>query len=136
MKYLLDTSILLWHVGKSKRFSEAARSILSDNTNEIYYSIVSIWEHAIKYIKKPEKTVNVSPQELSKLCLLSGLEELPLRAAHIYALETLSFPEDAKKQHNDPFDRILISQAKSEGMILLTHDVLLPYYNENCIVYV
>ena len=136
MKYLLDTSILLWHVGKSKRFSEAARSILSDNTNEIYYSIVSIWEHAIKYIKKPEKTVNVSPQELSKLCLLSGLEELPLRAAHIYALETLSFPEDAKKQHNDPFDRILISQAKSEGMILLNHDVLLPYYNENCIVYV
>ena len=136
MKYLLDTHMLLWYVSDDSKLPETVKSIIEDDTNNISYSIVSIWEHAIKYLKKPDKTFNISPQELTALCSISGLEELPLTAAHIYALETLAFPENAKRQHNDPFDRMLISQAKSEGMIFLTHDDLLPCYNENCIVYV
>ncbi|MBQ7561794.1 MAG: hypothetical protein IJS99_08190 [Synergistaceae bacterium] len=57
---------------------------------------------------------------------------MTLNIEHIQALETLSRPEKAPK-HNDPFDKILIAQAKAEGMRFLTHDDLLGDYEESCI---
>ena len=54
---------------------------------------------------------------------------------HTYALETLTRPDNAPP-HNDPFDRILISQTKAEDMIFLTHDDNLLHYHENCVLYV
>lgn len=52
---------------------------------------------------------------------------------HVSALETLKRPEDAPK-HNDPFDRIMVAQAKAEGIMFLTHDTLIPYYDEPFII--
>jgi PIN domain nuclease of toxin-antitoxin system len=56
-------------------------------------------------------------------------------AEHVYMIKTLVRSEGAPR-HNDPFDRLMISQAKAEGMIFVTHDSLIPYYNEKCVMYV
>lgn len=132
-KYLLDTHILLWYIEDSKKLPQKARTIIDDERNEVYYSIVSIWEAEIKRLKYPDKIISLSIEELITLCRDTGFEKLSLNESHIRMLKTLSRQKDASA-HNDPFDRILISQAKSENMIFITHDVLLPDYNENCIL--
>lgn len=134
-RYLLDTHIMLWYIGNSKKLTDKMKSIINDETNNVYYSIVSIWEAEIKRLKHPDKIINLQTDELITSCYNAGLENLPLSESHVKMLKTLSRPADAPP-HNDPFDRMLISQAKSENMIFLTHDVLLPYYSEDCIVYV
>ena len=65
-------------------------------------------------------------------CSLSGFKQLSIRSNHILNIKSLKRNSDSPK-HNDPFDRLLISQAKTDGFIFLTHDSLLPYYNESCI---
>lgn len=135
MKILLDTQILLWAVTEDKKFPAKADEIINDKGNKIFYSSISIWEATIKRLKHPDKIADLSAEELTDLCDDADFDELYLTADHVPALESLTRPDDAPP-HNDPFDRILIAQAKSEGMIFLTHDALLPYYNEPCIVYV
>lgn len=133
MRILLDTHIMLWAIMEDKKLPVKAGVMINDPRNEIYYSIVSIWEAAIKRLKHPDKITDYPTEELVKLCAESDFHELSLETKHVCALETLSRIKDSPS-HHDPFDRILISQAKSEGMIFLTHDVLLPYYSEDCIV--
>ena len=58
---------------------------------------------------------------------------LEIRDKHVFAVETLTRPENAPR-HADPFDRMLVAQAKAERMTLLTHDALIPYYEEKCIL--
>ena len=132
-KYLLDTHIMLWIIGKSKKVSEKVKDIINDENNEVYYSSISIWEATIKRLKHPDKIDDLSARELIDFCNEAGLQELPFSSYHVFPLETLSRPEDAPP-HNDPFDRILIAQAKSENMLFLTHDDTLSYYNEPCII--
>ena len=134
MKYLLDTHMLLWSLEDSEKLPEKVRKIIDESKDEIYYSSVSIWETEIKHLKRPDD-MRSSSEGLASFCDESGFRELTLKSKHVHMLKTLSLSEDSKR-HNDPFDRILISQAKSEGMIFITHDDLLPYYNENCILYV
>ncbi len=134
-RYLLDTHIMLWYIGNSRKLTDEMKSIINDETNDVYYSIVSIWEAEIKRLKHPDKIINLQTDELIVSCYNAGLEKLPLNESHVKMLKTLSRPDNAPP-HHDPFDRILISQAKSESMIFITHDELLPYYNENCILYV
>ena len=74
-----------------------------------------------------------SGKELSSFCIQAGYEPLDISDRHVFALETLKRSENVKP-HNDPFDRIMISQAKAENMLFLTHDTLLPDYNEACII--
>lgn len=70
-----------------------------------------------------------------KGCEDNGYKVLPVFNHHTFALGSLKRMEDAPK-HNDPFDRLLIFQSKTEGMKFLTHDSLLPGYDEECIIYV
>jgi PIN domain nuclease of toxin-antitoxin system len=64
-----------------------------------------------------------------------GYKNLPIYNEHVAFVETLAFDDEGKNiEHHDPFDRILIAQAKSEGMMLLSCDRKLPYYHESCIV--
>ncbi len=65
----------------------------------------------------------------------NGYKVLPIFNHHTFVLDSLKRSDDAPK-HNDPFDRLLICQSKTEGMKLLTHDSLLPGYDEECIIYV
>ena len=76
-----------------------------------------------------KKKLNISGTEFMHYCEQAGYKKLPIDEKHILALETLEKKENSP-EHNDPFDRILLSQAKSETMNLLTCDKSFSYYNE------
>ncbi len=132
MRYLLDTHILLWAITDDPRLSRNAREIIENLNNEIYYSAASIWEVTIKHQLHPDR-IPVSGKELSTYCSKSGYQALSIREDHIFELESLHYPKQAQK-HNDPFDRLLIAQAKADDMIFITHDSLIPNYGEECIL--
>ena len=132
MNLLLDTHVLIWALNEDQRLSEKARELILNPDNAIYYSSVSIWEVAIKHAIHPE-SVTFTGKELSQYCQEAGFLPVEMRDRHVFALETITRADDAP-QHHDPFDRMLIAQAKAENMSFLTHDRLLPYYNEKCII--
>lgn len=132
MKVLLDTHIIMWALSNDERLPREAEKIISRKENEIYYSTASVWEITIKHLKHPEH-MPVSGKELSGYCRQAGYQELPVRDEYVYMLESLRRRVDAPR-HKDPFDCLLIAQAKAEGMIFVTHDSLIPYYMESCIM--
>lgn len=134
MRYLLDTHILIWTITDDAKLPAPIREIILNADNVIYFSAVSIWETEIKHLKRPE-ALPLSGKTVERYGLMSGFAELPLYAKHIGELSSLHRDENAKP-HNDPFDRILISQAKGERMQFLTHDALLADYHEGCVVVV
>ena len=134
MKVLLDTHIALWTLNDDEKLSEKARAIISDWRNVIYFSSVSIWEIEIKHIIHPNEMIS-SGSEVAAKCRRAEFVELPLRSSHIQQLHTLNRKEGSPS-HKDPFDRILITQAKSEDMVFLTHDSLLVDYEEPCVTLV
>lgn len=132
MNLLLDTHVLIWALNDDTQLSEKARKMILDPDNAVYYSVVSIWEASIKHTSHPED-LEFSGKELSGFCLEAGFLPLEMKDKHVYALETILWPEKAPR-HNDPFDRMLVAQAKAENMSFLTHDSLIPYYEERCII--
>ena len=134
MNLLLDTHIALWAIIDDPRLPVKARELISDRYNNIYYSSVSVLEIAIKHMNHPDN-VEFTGKELAQFCQEAGFFSLEMRDKHVFALETISRMKDAPP-HHDPFDRMLIAQAKTENMSFITHDSLLPYYNEKCIIHV
>ncbi len=134
MNILLDTHIALWAVADTGKLSGDVIELLESVENKVFYSIVSVWEVAIKHRIKPEQ-MPVPEEEFAGLCQKTGFVQLPVKNGHIFLLKTLKRTSAAPK-HNDPFDRLLLAQAKYEELKLVTHDSLLPYYNEDCIMYV
>lgn len=132
MNILLDTHELIWALNDDPNLSKQAQEYILDPDNDIYYSTVSIWEVAIKHAIHPDN-VTFTGNLLAKYCEEAGFFNLPVYDKHVFAMETLSRSNDAPR-HNDPFDRLLIGQAKAENMTFLTHDSLIPYYNEKCVV--
>ena len=131
MKVLLDTHIVLWAISDDDKLPPNFIKIINDSEDEIFYSLVSVWEVAIKHYIKPE-VMPITEEQFMDNCSLSGFKQLSIRSNHILNIKSLKRNSDSPK-HNDPFDRLLISQAKTDGFIFLTHDSLLPYYNESCI---
>ncbi len=136
MNILLDTHVALWAIDNPKKISKKALELLLDESNILYVSIVSVWEVALKHTKHPDD-IPMSEFEYVNFCRLSGFNLLPLRVEHIFALSTINKPENVSKnkEHKDPFDHIMIAQAKFEGFSLLTDDHLLPAYREDFIIY-
>ncbi len=134
MKILLDTHMILWAFTDDIRLSEKARSFICDENNTIYYSVLSAWEVTIKHMLHPDQFL-IGGKEFCNLCQKAGFYELALISDHVSELETLQ-KKKSSKSHNDPFDRMLISQAKHEGMRFLTHDKMAKLYNEHCIEFV
>lgn len=132
MNLLLDTHILLWALTDSGKLSAAAIDLLDDDENVIYYSIASIWETQIKHMLKPDKIL-LSARELSDMCHKAGYQLLQINERDIFSLQTLVRDESAP-EHKDPFDRILLAQAKTESMRFVTHDSQIPYYHESCVL--
>lgn len=132
MKILLDTHIALWAIADTAKLSKEVIKILEKESNEVFYSVASVWEVAIKHKIKPEN-MPVSEEEFVELCENTGFIQLPIESAHIFMLKTLVRSKDAPK-HNDPFDRMLLAQAKYEDLNLITHDSQFPYYGENCVM--
>jgi len=134
MNILLDTHIALWAIVDTSKLSEEVIELLEYGENKVFYSIVSVWEVAIKYRIRP-KQMPIPKEEFVELCQKTGFARLSIKNEHIFLLKTLERPSTAPK-HNDPFDRLLLAQAKYEKLKLITHDSLLPYYREDCIMYV
>ncbi len=132
MKILLDTHILLWAISNDARLPEKARKLIENEENEIYYSIVSLWEVEIKRLAHPD-AMPVSARQLAGYCEQSDFQRLLVREKHIFALEGLKREENALP-HKDPFDRMLVCQASTENMMFVTHDSLIPGYVEPCIL--
>lgn len=132
MKVLLDTHIALWAIADSDKLDDSTIKILQDTNNEVYYSVVSVWEIAIKHQINPIN-MPITEEDFVELCEGAGLMHLDILPEHIFTIKTLSRDESEQK-HNDPFDRLLLSQAKFEDFIFITHDSLIPGYNETCIM--
>jgi PIN domain nuclease of toxin-antitoxin system len=125
MKLLLDTHTLIWLFDGSNKLSELAKGEIENRENHLFTSVVSFWEIAIK-ISIGKLEMDLSMEDLQKLDWINGIEILPVRVEHTFLLRTLPF------HHKDPFDRLLFSQAKSEGIKLLSGDEMFdPYFNEN-----
>ena len=121
MKLLLDTQILLWAAGQPERLSKTARKLLNDPQNELVFSAASLWEVAIKSSLGRED-FRVEPRLLRRGLLDNGYVELPITSQHAVSIDGLP------PLHKDPFDRLLLSQALSEGITLLTTDSALAGY--------
>ena len=131
MKYLLDTHIILWALMNRSELSESARNIINDAQNQLYYSTVSLWEVSIKHRLHPE-SIPCSSAELLRYLDASILRNLPVHNHHILALDRLHRSEDAPR-HKDPFDRLIIAQAISEGVTLITADEYIKGYEVDTI---
>jgi len=132
MNLLLDTHIAIWALNDDPALSEKARGLILDPDNAIFYSTVSVWEVLLKHARRPQD-IPFDEKDFSEACREAGFMPLNLSDKHILAVSTLSRAETAK-EHNDPFDRLLIAQAKVENLSFLTHDALIPGYNEKCVV--
>ncbi len=127
MRILLDTHLILWALTDSPRLPAAARKLIEDEKNHIYFSAASVWEVSIKH-SLSAKQMPVSGTKLNGFLREAGYFELPVSAVHAAAVETLPH------YHKDPFDRILVAQAVSEPMCLLTHDSILQQYGESVLL--
>ncbi len=121
MKLLLDTQVLLWAAGNSKRLTASARKLLNDPGNELCFSAASLWEITIKS-SLGRNDLRVEPRVLRRGLLDNGYTELPITSQHAVGVDGL--PDI----HRDPFDRLLLAQALSEGITLVTGDALLATY--------
>ncbi len=121
MRILLDTQIALWALTGSPRLGEMAQNLIADPANEIYVSTASVWEIAIKHALG-RGDMPVSGTRAAELFAQAGYRELPVAWRHAAAVDTLP------AIHNDPFDRILVAQALSEPMRLLSRDAVLASY--------
>jgi PIN domain nuclease of toxin-antitoxin system len=123
MKLLLDTHVAIWLASKREELSSQVKALLLDDTNTLSISIVSAWEVAIKASvgKLPDFDGGVKD-------FLAEMEDnpivfLPVRKRHVAKVETLPF------HHRDPFDRLLIATAMTEGMTILTADENIQKYD-------
>ena len=132
MNIILDTHLLIWALNDDDRLSDTAVSYILDPENYIYYSIASIWEVSIKHQSHPDN-VEFTADDFVKYCRSAGFIPLDIKEKHVLTLDTLKRKEDSPR-HHDPFDRIMIAQAKSEKMAFLTHDSLMLDYNEKCVI--
>jgi PIN domain nuclease of toxin-antitoxin system len=121
VRLLLDTHLLLWAASEPAAVPVGAAELILDRRNELWYSVASLWEIAIK------SGLGRSDFAVDARILRSGLRaaryrELPVDAEHV--LPVASLPP----HHADPFDRLLVAQAAVEGMTLLTHDLAVASY--------
>ena len=132
MKLLLDTHIALWVISDSKRLRDDVRALLENEDNVVYYSMASVWEVAIKRKIHPDQ-MPMDEEIFVSLCEKTGFERLDIRLPHIFAVKGLTRQKTAPR-HNDPFDRLLLAQAKTEGLRFVTHDGLIMGYSEPCLM--
>jgi PIN domain nuclease of toxin-antitoxin system len=121
VKLLLDTQLLLWASEGSPRLSASARKLITSPSNELVFSVASIWEIVIKQSKQlPE--FNVDATLIRTGALLNGYSEIEIAGRHVLAVSNLP------PIHKDPFDRLLIAQATLEGIMLITADDVIARY--------
>src|SRR3989344_6085897 len=119
---LLDTVVFLWIITGSKKLSKKAAEIFISKNNKIYLSTASVWEIIVKY-KLGKLPLPSNPAEyIPKRRLIHGIDSLPLEETDV--IELWKLPD----LHKDPFDRMLVCQARARDLIILTPDKLIRNY--------
>jgi PIN domain nuclease of toxin-antitoxin system len=123
VQLLLDSYTLLWWVLDLKDLSRKARRAIADNNNEVFVSAATAWEIAIKFrigrLPEAESFVHSFRANLRKL----GFSELPISIEHAQRAGLLP------GEHKDPFDRMLIAQAQTEGLLLVSNEKLFDTFH-------
>jgi PIN domain nuclease of toxin-antitoxin system len=127
MKILLDTHIFLWFISGDSRLSTDVRDAIRNPDNEIYLSVVSVWESIVTY-------------QLGKLPLPESPETYLPKQRNLHQIASLALDETSVAQlanlpplHRDPFDRMLICQAVQNGLIIATVDAAVRAYSVSVI---
>jgi PIN domain nuclease of toxin-antitoxin system len=121
VKLLLDTHLLIWAAEGIEHVPAGARVLMEVSENELYFSVASLWEIAIKRgLNRPD--FQVDARALRRGLLDNGYQELTILRQHAVAIDMLP------PIHKDPFDRLLIAQAMVEGVMLLTDDATVAKY--------
>ncbi len=126
MNLLLDTHVALWAITDSVKLSVDARELISSPKTTVWISAASILEIAIKH-GLGRGDMPVSASDANRHFVASGYRFIAIEAEHAAAVETLP------PLHQDPFDRILIAQALTEPLRLMTHDELVARYSDTVI---
>ncbi|HMO58211.1 MAG TPA: type II toxin-antitoxin system VapC family toxin [Roseiflexaceae bacterium] len=122
MRLLLDTHSFLWFVTDDPRLTTSAKQVIEDIDTELFLSMASVWEMAIKVsIGKLSLAQPIEAFVLSQL-VLNSISLLDIALPHALAVATLPF------HHRDPFDRLLIVQAQIEGWPLVSADSMFDQY--------
>ncbi|MDY7005759.1 MAG: type II toxin-antitoxin system VapC family toxin [Cyanobacteriota bacterium] len=125
MRLLLDTHSLIWFFAGSSNLSDTGRNLMENPTHQKLISLASVWEMAIKQSKG--KLTLSSPLEsyIEAKIKLEDFTTLPINLKHLSLISNLPF------HHNDPFDRLLIAQAITEKIPILSRDSIFDKYNVN-----
>lgn len=120
MRHLLDTHVILWYAQGSSELAGVVREIIAQD--DCCFSVASLWEIAIKQ-RLGKLNCNLSMPELAKFCEGEGFERLTIEPEHIE--RTKALPDI----HRDPFDRLLIAQAQTENLVIITRDAQIRKYD-------
>jgi PIN domain nuclease of toxin-antitoxin system len=125
VKLLLDTHTLLWHANSDAKLSATAAGLLADPTNELFFSMASAWETAIKVGLK--KLVLSAPFVAFMTTAIAGygITVLPITFGDCAEYEQLAFPDP---KHRDPFDRLIVVHARRHGLSLVGADTAFDAY--------
>jgi PIN domain nuclease of toxin-antitoxin system len=121
VRFLLDTHLLLWAAGPDERLSAEVRRLLADPENELSFSVVSLWEVAIKQ-RLGRADFRADARVLRRALHDNFYSELSITGEHALAVAALP------PLHKDPFDRMLVAQSMVEGITLLTADPQVAQY--------
>ena len=125
MKFVLDTHSLIWYLEKNPKLGLQKVSLIEDSNNQILVSMVSLWEISIKSgLGKLNLPLGLSISQLEQHLLGLDFQILGILTVHLDQLPFLPM------RHKDPFDRLLISQTKTEQATLLTDDAAIQQYTE------
>ncbi|THB82698.1 type II toxin-antitoxin system VapC family toxin [Pantoea allii] len=117
MDYLLDTNVLIFMGYRPDKLTDEVREILEDTDNRLFFSAASIWEVVIKSgLNKPDFDVK-DPVLFRDRLFQAGLLEIPVKSEH-----TLVVADLPERLHKDPFDRLIVAQARHSRMALITSD--------------
>lgn len=125
MRFLLDTHVALWVIKDHPRLAVEARDLI-EHADECFVSAVSLWEISIKYARRSvsHDPITMNAAQAREAFRRAGFKELSMTHRHAVAMD------DLPPVHADPFDRLLVAQAKSEPLILLTQDEALAGYGD------
>jgi PIN domain nuclease of toxin-antitoxin system len=122
MSYLLDTTVFVWLLKEPEKLNRKALDLLEDEGQDVFLSSVTSWEIAIKSAIGKLTLPKKLDELLSEIFQNFSFQPLPITHAHSLAVGDLAF------HHRDPFDRMLVAQARSEKLVLMTADAVLEKY--------